>query len=168
MVAEKIHLIIDGISYTINDLGKLPSDIAAYQAAQRSNEDTIVFQGEPSPWSNFHTAPFVINNQCFNTSEHWIQLQKALMFNDLDTADKILNCTSPHEAKKLGYQVQGMDVIKWKEKGYHLCLEGVKGKIPTKSRSVEYATYNITKTACGRSLRQDLGNRGTFARHQCT
>ena len=69
-------LIINGISYTINDLGKLLSDMAAYQAAQRSNEDTIVFQGKLSPWSNFHTAPFVINNQCFNTSEHWIQLQK--------------------------------------------------------------------------------------------
>ena len=53
---------------------------------------------------------------------------KALMFNDSDTADKILNCTSPYKAKKLGYQVQGMDIVKWKEKGYHLCLEGVKAK----------------------------------------
>ena len=96
-------LIINGTSYTINDLGKLPADIAAYQAAQRSNEDTIVFQGELSPWSNFHTALFVINNQRFNTSEHWIQLQKVLMFNDSETADKILNCASPYEAKKLGY-----------------------------------------------------------------
>ena len=122
------RLVIDGTCYTIDDLGKLPPDLAAYQAAQRSNENTIIFQGELYPWSNFHTAPFVINNQRFNTSEHWIQLQKALMFNDSVTAAKILKGNSPYEAKKLGYQVQGMDLGKWKEEGYQLCLEGVKAK----------------------------------------
>ena len=50
------------------------------------------------------------------------------MFNDSVTAAKILNSNSPYEAKKLGYQVQGMDLGKWKEEGYQLCLEGVKAK----------------------------------------
>ena len=121
-------LIINGVSYTTDDLNKLPPDIAAYQAAQKTNEETVIFHGELSPWSNFHTAPFIINNQCFNTSEHWIQLQKALLFNDLDRADKIINSTSPYEAKRLGHQVQGMDVAKWQKEGYKLCLEGVKAK----------------------------------------
>ena len=35
----------------------------------------------------------------------------------------------PHEAKKLGYQVQGMANRKWLEEGYTICLEGVKAKI---------------------------------------
>ena len=121
-------LVINGISYTVEELGKLPPDLATYQAAQKTNEDTIVFQGELSPWSNFHTAPFIINNQQFSTSEHWIQAQKPLLFNDSDTANRIMNSDSPYEAKKLGYQVQGMDIAKWKEGGYHLCLEGVKAK----------------------------------------
>ena len=121
-------LVINGISYTVDDLGKLPSDLAAYQATQKTNEDTIVFQGELSPWLNFHTAPFVINNQRYNTLEHWIQSQKALLFNDIDIAKRIMDSDSPYEAKKLGYQVQGIDMAKQKNEGYQLCFDGIKTK----------------------------------------
>ena len=61
-------------------------------------------------------------------SEHWIQFQKALLFGDTVTADRILECDSLYEAKKLGYSVQGVDNKKWLEEGYDLCLEGVKAK----------------------------------------
>ena len=87
------------MGYTLNELGKLPPDLAAYKAAEKSDSEMIVFQGELSPWSNFHYAPFTINNQRFMTSEHWIQFQKALLFGDSATADKILQCDSPYEAK---------------------------------------------------------------------
>ena len=125
---EDDKLVINGIRYTIDDIGKLPPDLAAYQVAQRLNDESIVFQGELSPWSNFHKAPFIINSQRFETTEHWIQLQKALLFNDPVIANKILNSTSPYEAKKLGHQVNGMDHQKWKEEGYNLCFEGIKAK----------------------------------------
>ena len=94
-----------------------------YQAAEKSGDSTIVFQGELFPWSNFHKVPFVINGQRFLTSEHWIQFQKALLFNDSVTADRILQCDTCYKAKMLEYQVQGMDNRKWLEKGYTICLE---------------------------------------------
>ena len=125
---EKNRLVINGIGYTLNELGKLPPDLAAYKAAEKSDSETIVFQGELSPWSNFHHAPFIINNQRFMTSEHWIQFQKALLFGDSATVDKILQCDSPYEAKKLGYGVQELDIRKWHDEGYELCLEGVRAK----------------------------------------
>ena len=112
----------------MNELGKLPPDLAAYKAAEKSDSKMIVFQGELSPWSNFHQAPFIINNQRFMTSEHWIQFQKALLFGDSATADKIIQCDSPYEAKKLGYSVQGLDIRKWQDEGYELCLEGIRAK----------------------------------------
>ena len=96
---ENDKLIINGIGYTLNGLGKLPPDLAAYKAAEKTDSETIVFQGELSPWSNFHHAPFTINNQRFTTSEHWIQFQKALLFGDSITANKILQCDTPYEAK---------------------------------------------------------------------
>ena len=40
----------------------------------------------------------------------------------------ILKSNTPYEAKKLGYQVQGVDNKKWLEKRYDLCFEGVKAK----------------------------------------
>ena len=46
---EEDHLVINGISYTINDLTKLPPDLAVYKAVEKTNEEMIVFQGELSP-----------------------------------------------------------------------------------------------------------------------
>ena len=126
LVYDKLS--VNGVLYSLEELNKLPSDLAAFKAAEKTHSDTIVFQGELSPWSNFHFAPFTINNQQFKTSEHWIQFQKALLFGDATTADKILECDSPYEAKKLGYNVQGVDNKKWLEEGYDICLEGVKAK----------------------------------------
>ena len=34
----------------------------------------------------------------------------------------------PYEAKKLGYQVSGIDYKRWLEDGYNLCFEGVRAK----------------------------------------
>ena len=90
---ENGRLILNSIGYTLNELGKFPPDLAAYKAAEKSDSETIVFQGELSPWSNFHHAPFIINNQRFMTSEHWIQFQKALLFGDSATAKKKISVT---------------------------------------------------------------------------
>ena len=68
------RLIINKINYSVENLVQLPPDLAAYKAAGKTDEHTIVFQGELSPWSNFHNAPFTINNQHFKTLKHWIQL----------------------------------------------------------------------------------------------
>ena len=50
---EDDKLVINGIRYTTDDIGKLPADLAAYQAAQRSNEELIVFQGGVVPMVQF-------------------------------------------------------------------------------------------------------------------
>ena len=62
------------------------------------------------------------------TSGHWIQFQKVLLFGDSATAHKILQCDSPYEVIKLGYGVQGLDIRKWYDEGYELCLEGIRAK----------------------------------------
>ena len=72
MEGEK--LIINSTKYGIEDLGKLPSNLSAYLAAEKSNEDTIVFHGELSPYSNFHRSVFIVNNERFHSSEQWILL----------------------------------------------------------------------------------------------
>ena len=87
---SKDKLIINGVSYQIEDLSKLPSDLAADKAAEKSNETHLVFAGELSPYSNFHPNPFVVNGQHFHSSEQWVQYQKALTFGDSFTANQIL------------------------------------------------------------------------------
>ena len=62
-------LVINGTSYQIEDISKLPPDLAAYKSSEKSNDTHIVFAGELSPYSNFHLSPFTINGQSFHSSE---------------------------------------------------------------------------------------------------
>ena len=121
-------LVINGIRYTVNDIGKLPEDLAVYKAAEKSDAEKLAFHGEWSPYSNFHNVPFTANGQKYNISEHWIQFQKALLFGDSHTANLILQSDSPYEAKKLGYQISGFDMARWKNEGYSPCFDGIEEK----------------------------------------
>ena len=85
----------------------------------------MVFHRELSPFSNFHTAPFTIDNQQFPISEHYVQYNKAIYFGDTYTANAMLNCSTPHEAKRLSHQINGMNPDVWRESAYDICLKGV-------------------------------------------
>ena len=70
-------LIINGIPYGVNDLHRLPLELAAYKAAQKEDENTIVFHGELSPYLNFHPSPFTIedkNSQQLSTGYSIVKL----------------------------------------------------------------------------------------------
>ena len=91
---EDDHLVINGISYMINDLASLPTKLAAYKAAEKSNEDTIVFQVELSPWSrtsimhcllqmdsnskHLNTGSNTRNLYCLVIQEQWNLFLKAI------------------------------------------------------------------------------------------
>ena len=126
MVADK--LIINDISYGVDDIPTLPPDLAAYKAAERSNETHLVFAGELSPYSNLHRSPFKINSQQFHSSEQWIQYQNALAFGDSYTANLILQSDSALDCKRLSYKIKGVDNEKWCNEGYELCFDGVREK----------------------------------------
>ena len=121
-------LLINGTRYTIDDLDRLPSDIAAHKAAEKWNETHIVFSGELSPYSNFHPCSFVIDGQTYHSSEQYIQYQKALAFGDRYVANKILNTDTAIECKRLSYQINGVDTECGKNEGYDICYEGIKQK----------------------------------------
>ena len=106
----------------------MPTDLAAYKAAEKSNDTHIVFSGELSPYSNFHHSPFIINGQQFHSSEQWVQYQKALTFGDSFTANQILQCETPLDCKKLGYNINGVDKDKWASVGYEICFDGIREK----------------------------------------
>ena len=125
---EGDHLVINGIKYGLQDIHNLPPELVGYKAAQEEDEEFIAFQGELSPYSNFHHAKFIIDNHTHHSSEQWIQLKKAMMFGDMFTANQILTTSTPFEAKRLGYQMNGFNPQRWKSDGYKPCLEGIKEK----------------------------------------
>ena len=82
-------LTVNGIRYTVDDIHKLPPDLAAYKLSEKRNESHLAFHGE---WS-----PFGLGGNSFNTAEQYIQYHKALFFGDTYTANLILQAEIPYE-----------------------------------------------------------------------
>ena len=71
----------------------------------------LLFWG--SLFSQWHMCQIVENGIKFKSAEHYMMYQKAILFNDLDSAEKILQSYSPREAKALGRKVKNFDSDEW-------------------------------------------------------
>ncbi|MBL7997844.1 MAG: NADAR family protein [Candidatus Kapabacteria bacterium] len=74
--------------------------------------------------SQWFKSPFMIENKTYKTSEHWMMSQKALLFNDKKTFDKIISVDRPEEAKELGREVIGFDDAIWNDKRFEIVKIG--------------------------------------------
>ena len=62
------------------------------------------------------------------------------------TATTIINSETAREAKKLSYKIQGYDAKTWQDKGYDLCLPGLKEKFlqnPTLMKMLKTTTPKL-------------------------
>ena len=87
---EGNSLIVKGRTYTTGSLSQLPLDLSGYAVSSKSDDQTIGFFGDLSPYSNFHPCTFTLDNTTFHSSEQYIQYQKAKYFGHTLTASKIL------------------------------------------------------------------------------
>lgn len=67
-------------------------------------------------FSQWYESPFMVGNDIYKTSEHWMMAQKAALFENHQIFDKIISCDKPGEAKELGRRVMGFDESIWKQK----------------------------------------------------
>ena len=74
--------------------------------------------------SQWWLCEFVIDDILYKSAEHWMMAEKARLFQDMEILEKIINCQSPAEAKKLGRQVQNFEVEKWNEARYEIVKKG--------------------------------------------
>ena len=73
--------------------------------------------------SNFFRAPFTHKNQNFFCSEQAFMWEKAIKFNDQETAKKILAATTPMEAKNLGREVKNYVDFVWDKVRFDVMFE---------------------------------------------
>ena len=85
-----------------------------------------------------------MNGLKFTTAEHWIQYTKSKLFGDTSTTESILNSENALDAKRLGYRIQGYDPKIWHEKGYDLCIPGIKAKFKQNLDFVMNVKNNLT------------------------
>ena len=115
-------LIINSITYTIDTLHQLPSDLLPVNVFTREKGNMIGFYSKYSPLSNHHPCTFTIEGKRYNSVEQYYMHAKALAFEDLAQATKILESTNPVEQKHLGSRIKGFDLKVWTEKNgiYHV------------------------------------------------
>ncbi len=75
--------------------------------------------------SNFWASPFVLDGVRWNCVEQWMHAEKARLFRDEETRDKIIASPYPMSQKDLGRQVRGYRDAVWKKKRYGVVLRGI-------------------------------------------
>ena len=78
--------------------------------------------------SQWFRAPFVVDEQCYPTAEHFMMAEKAALFGDLATRDAILRASDPGTAKSLGRQVRGFDEGAWSKHRFDIVLRANEAK----------------------------------------
>lgn len=77
-----------------------------------------------SCFSQWWEADFEVDGITYQTAEHWMMAGKAKLFDDDEIFQKIIECESPAEAKKLGRKVRNFDNEKWLENRYEIVKKG--------------------------------------------
>lgn len=75
------------------------------------NENGVYFKsGYPSQW---YESEFNIGGKKFENCEQWMMYMKAITFNDIEIAEKVMKTTDPKEIKALGREVKNFEVNAW-------------------------------------------------------
>lgn len=77
-----------------------------------------------SCFSQWYAAPFVIDEKQYATAEHYMMAEKARIFLDFDTEEKILLSKDPSHAKAMGRQVQNFSEEIWKQRCFDIVVHG--------------------------------------------
>ena len=75
-------------------------------------------------FSQWWLSSFEVERIMYKTAEHWMMAKKAELFEDQEILEKILECKSPAEAKKLGRKVRNYDDKIWLENRYKIVKQG--------------------------------------------
>jgi ribA/ribD-fused uncharacterized protein len=78
----------------------------------------------PGCLSQWWPAPFVAGGVTYPTAEHFMMAGKARLFGDEEMASRIIEASSPGDAKALGRAVRGYDEKLWAASRYAIVVEG--------------------------------------------
>ena len=107
---EKDKLRVNGKLYDVDALKNLPKEI---RDGSRWIRNEVFFFGELCPASNFHPAEFNHEGRNYENSEKALFFKKAMLFEDEETAKKILNESDPRVIKRLSKEIKNVDEAKW-------------------------------------------------------
>jgi ribA/ribD-fused uncharacterized protein len=79
---------------------------------------------DKSCFSQWYPSAFVADDVTYATAEHWMMAQKALLFNDMESYNAIVQTSKPAIAKQLGRLVKNFEPSVWEQKAFELVVQG--------------------------------------------
>jgi ribA/ribD-fused uncharacterized protein len=77
-----------------------------------------------SCFSQWWMSDFVVDEVRYPSCEHYMMAEKAKLFDDQETLERILNAKSPAEAKKFGRLVKGFSEDVWLDHRFEIVVKG--------------------------------------------
>lgn len=90
--------------------------------------------------SQWYPAEFIEDDIIYPTAEHYMMAEKARLFGDKETLEKILEVSHPKEAKDLGRKIRGFNQKVWDE---HCCDIVFKGNLLKFSQNLELRSFLV-------------------------
>lgn len=75
--------------------------------------------------SNWYISPFVVNGIEYNCGEQYMMHQKAILFDDKQTASEIMKAYVPKKQKELGRKIKNFDTVVWDSVKYNIVKAGL-------------------------------------------
>lgn len=92
----------------------------------------------PFFFSQWYPSIFSVNGLEYQTAEHWMMAEKARLFGDKETEEKIIKATTPGHAKDLGREVKNFDNQKWLDNRYDIVKAGTYQKFSAHPHMMDY------------------------------
>ncbi|KAK3652984.1 hypothetical protein LTR56_004934 [Elasticomyces elasticus] len=108
--------------------------------------------------SQWYECPFEVDGVTYLTAEMWMMIEKAKLFGDKETAQKMMETTIPAEHQALGRKAKGFDRKKWDQRESAIVHHRIEYLLLTlapsdKSRIVEEGNYHkFTKSKTKREM----------------
>lgn len=86
--------------------------------------EVIYFFRQENFLSQWYYSPFKLDGIEFSCCEQWMMYSKAMLFNDIESARRILQTSSPGSQKEIGRYVRGYKSLIWKDKREGIVFRG--------------------------------------------
>jgi hypothetical protein len=83
------------------------------------------------PFSQWHRSPFTLDRHLYVTAEQYMMAEKARLFGDEETLERILAAREPRDQKALGRRVRGFDTERWNAVARDIVYRGNRAKFTT-------------------------------------
>ena len=107
------QLVLNGEYYYMEELHRLPEEVGLDRLFTKTQNNVTAFFRSYSRFSNHFKCNFVVNGVLYSSMEQYIMAEKARLFGDTQTLDKIMDTHEPEVIKRYGHNIKNFKRSDW-------------------------------------------------------